>query len=217
VALLRLSLNDDPEAAARTARDALAEGGVVVFPTETVYGIGVIHGHPGALGRLRRLKGREGAGAKPFQFLVDNLDMARSLGAMPPPEAERLARRFWPGPLTLVVPDAAGLGVGIRVPDSPFVRGLCRSLGRAIVSSSANPAGQPPPTTPDQADAFGGAVDVLIDGGPAAGGVASTVAICLGGELRIARQGGIGAAALLAAWREQWPEKTICCECRFQA
>ena len=203
MALLRLSLDNDPEAAARAARDALAGGGVVVFPTETVYGIGVIHGHSGALGRLRRLKGREGAEAKPFQLLVDDLDMARSLGAMPPQETDRLARRFWPGPLTLVIPDAAGASVGIRVPNSPFVRGLCRRLGRAIVSSSANPAGRPPPTMPDQADAFGDAVDVLIDGGPAAGGIASTVAICLDGKLRIARQGGIGAAALFAAWREE--------------
>ncbi|MDR2390506.1 MAG: L-threonylcarbamoyladenylate synthase [Planctomycetota bacterium] len=204
MALLRLSLDNDPEGAALAARNVLAGGGVVVFPTETVYGIGVMHGHPGALERLRRLKDREGTDAKPFQLLVDSLDMARSLGAMPPPEAERLARRFWPGPLTLIIPDAGGpVGVGIRVPDSPFVRGLCRRLGRAIVASSANPAGRPPPIGPDQADVFGEGVDLLVDGGPTAGGIPSTVAICLNGRLKIARPGGIGSADLLAAWRGQ--------------
>jgi L-threonylcarbamoyladenylate synthase len=127
--------------------------------------------------------------------------MARKLGALPCPGAEKLAKRFWPGPLTLVMPGVGGAGIGIRVPDSPFVLELCRRLGEALASSSANPAGGPPPIDAEAADAFGDQVDLLIDGGRLADGQPSTVASCLDGELRILRRGGVDPVALLAVWR----------------
>ncbi|MDR3078386.1 MAG: threonylcarbamoyl-AMP synthase [Planctomycetota bacterium] len=196
----RVSLSEDPEAALAAAAGILAGGGVAIFPTETVYGVGAAAGCPEALARLRRLKGREDG--KPFQFLAADLEMARALGVRVTPEAERLARRFWPGPLTLVMPsEKGGEGVGIRIPDAPFVLALCRRLGRALVASSANPAGAPPPTDAQAAEVFGEAVDILVDGGRT-DGAPSTVASCLDGELRILRPGALDPLFLFAAWRE---------------
>ncbi|MDR1521023.1 MAG: L-threonylcarbamoyladenylate synthase [Planctomycetota bacterium] len=197
----RVSLTADPATALDLAVETLAGGGVAIFPTDTVYGVGALSGRADAIGKLRRLKGREGADAKPFQFLAADLAMARELGALPCLGAEKLARRFWPGPLTLVVPGADGSGIGIRVPNSPFVLTLCRRLGKALVSSSANPAGQPAPSDADAADAFGDQADLLLDGGRIAGGLPSTVASCLEGELRILRGGGVDPGELFAVWR----------------
>lgn len=197
----RISIDDDIRPAVREAADALRLGGVIVFPTETVYGIGVISGDAGALARLRALKERDAA--KPFQFLAADLSMAKRMGAVFATKPEKLARNYWPGPLTLVVPDGTGDGtLGIRVPDSPFVLALCRELGRPIVSSSANPAGAPPPTTADAADVFGDAVDLLIDGGSAADGVPSTVVLCRADAFEILRRGGIDDGDIRAAWEE---------------
>ena len=188
------------EAAVRAAAVVLESGGVLVFPTETVYGIGVAAGDDRALDRLRRLKSRDAV--KPFQYLTADLDMAAALGATFSGGAKNLASRFWPGPLTLVVPAAGGEGgtLGIRIPDSAFVLALCRRLGKAIISSSANPAGAPPPPDADAADAFGEEIDLLVDGGPVTGGVPSTVVRCQGGDYEILRHGGIGEAAIAAAW-----------------
>ncbi len=190
----------DPRPAAVRAAEVLRGGGVVVFPTETVYGVGVAAGDPVALDKLRRLKGRPAE--KPFQHLAADVDMAKRLGAVFSGRAERLARRFWPGALTLVLPDGRSPGgtLGIRIPDSPFVLALCRELAGPIVTSSANAAGSPPPATAAAADAFGDDVDLLVDGGEAVGGVASTVARCVGEEVHILREGGVSGAAIRAAW-----------------
>ena len=184
----------------REAADILRGGGVVVFPTETVYGIGVAAGDAAALERLRTLKNRPAP--NPFQLLSADMDMAKRIGAVFSAQAARLGRSFWPGPLTLVVPDGTGSGgtLGIRVPDSPFVLALCRELERPIISSSANVAGAPPPTGAAAADVFGDGVDLLVDGGPATEGVPSSVVRCLDDSFEILRCGGVDADALQAAW-----------------
>lgn len=190
----------DPKGAAVRAAGVLRDGGVVVFPTETVYGIGVAAGSPAALATLRRLKARPDE--KPFQVLAADMAMAENLGAVFSGQAERLAMRFWPGALTLVLPDGAGGTLGIRVPDSPFVLALCRELGGPVVTSSANAAGDAPPATAAAADVFGDAVDLLVDGGPAAAGVASTVVKCDGAACDILREGAIPASAVRDVWEE---------------
>lgn len=184
------------------AATVLEAGGVLVFPTETVYGVGVVSGNARALERLRRLKQRDAA--KPFQFLAADVAMAQKLGAVFDGHARKLARNFWPGPLTLVVPDGmeGGSTLGIRVPDSLFVEALCRRLGRAIVSSSANPGGQPPPLEADAADVFGDEADLLVDGGPVVGGAPSTVVKCDRDSYTVLREGEIGLETLRAAWEE---------------
>lgn len=198
----RIAIPMNEDAAMRRAVDRAAEvlagGGVVVFPTETVYGVGVASGDAAALAALRRLKERDAG--KPFQFLAADMTMATKLGAVFPAGAKNLAESFWPGPMTLVVPDGTGGMIGVRIPDSPFVLELCRKLDRAIVSSSANPAGAPPPPDADAADAFGDDVALLVDGGPVVGGVPSTVVRCSGEGFEILRPGGISTNALVAAW-----------------
>lgn len=196
-----IDIGDDIRPAVREAAEILRNGGVIVFPTETVYGIGVISGNAAALGRLRSLKERDAD--KPFQYLAADLTMAKSMGAVFSTKAEKLARNYWPGPLTLVVPDGTDGGtLGIRVPDSLFVFALCRELGRPIVSSSANPAGAPPPVTAAAADVFGDAVDLLVDGGGTADGVPSTVVRCRADSFEILRSGGVDDEAIQAAWDE---------------
>jgi len=196
----RIDIGGDPRGAALRAAEVFRAGGVVIFPTETVYGIGALATDARAVERLRDLKGR--TAAKPFQFLVADMDMARRMGAVFSSQAARLARSFWPGPLTLVVPDgtASEGTLGVRVPDSEFVHALCRELGGAIVSSSANPGGEPPPIDSAAADVFGDAVDLLVDGGKAVDGVPSTVVRCLEGNFEILRSGGLSDEQICAAW-----------------
>lgn len=202
MAAKRIDMSKNMRAAVEAAAEVMEAGGVVVFPTETVYGIGVVSGNGEALAKLRRLKQREAA--KPFQYLVENLRMARDLGAVFGSKAQKLARNFWPGPLTLVVADGTNSGatLGIRIPDSLFVRDLCRRLGRAIISSSANPAGEEPPLDADAADVFAEGVDLLVDGGRVADGVPSTVVACRRDDYTILREGGIDAETIDAAWDE---------------
>lgn len=202
MAAKRIGLKEGIEAAARRAADVMENGGVAVFPTETVYGIGVVSGNADALAKLRRLKGREDG--KPFQYLAGDLQMAKVLGAVFHSRALKLANNYWPGPLTLVVPDGThgDSTIGIRIPDSAFAHELCRLLGRAIISSSANAAGQPPPLNAEAADVFGDAVDLLVDGGPVIGGVPSTVVECFKNGYRILREGAIHAEAIESAWNE---------------
>lgn len=201
----RIHIKDGMDEAVSEAAAAMERGGVVIFPTETVYGIGVLSGDAAALARLRALKGR--AADKPFQLLTSGVDMARNLGAVFSTRAANLARNYWPGPLTLVVPDGTGGDgtLGVRVPDSPFALALIERLGRPIVSSSANPAGMTPPVDADAADVFSGGEDgvaLLVDGGPVVGGMPSTVVRCGTDEYEILREGGVDIEAVRAAWEE---------------
>ncbi|MCC8191314.1 MAG: threonylcarbamoyl-AMP synthase [Planctomycetes bacterium] len=198
----RLDANASLEKAITAAAQILEAGGVIIFPTETVYGIGVVSGNADALATLRRLKGRENG--KPFQFLAADLQMAKNLGAVFPSRALKLARNYWPGPLTLVVADGTDSDgtLGIRIPDSQFVLALCRRLERPLIAASANSAGAKPPADADAADVFGDAVDLVVDAGPIVDGTPSTVVHCLANEYHILRDGAIGADAIDAAWNE---------------
>lgn len=200
MAVKSIQLGHDPAPAVREAAAVLLAGGVMIFPTETVYGIGVAAGDARALAKLRALKRRDAD--KPFQLLVSDVTMAKRLGAVFSMRAERLARNYWPGPMTMVVPDGTGSTLGIRIPNSPFVLALCGELDRAIISSSANPAGAPPPGDAADADVFGDAVALLVDGGPVIEGVPSTVVKCEGDTYVILRRGGISDDAIDAAWNE---------------
>lgn len=176
--------------------NAWEAGEAVVFPTETVYGVGVRHNDPRAMALLRGLKGRDEY--KPFQVLIADMNDAESLGARWSTTAERLANAFWPGPLTLVIPSDKGM-IGLRLPDAPFLREAARMLGRAIVSSSANPAGLPAPTTAAQADCFGAGIAVLVDGGPCTGGLPSSVVRIDGNQWELLREGALGRDELTEA------------------
>jgi L-threonylcarbamoyladenylate synthase len=185
---------------------ALAAGELVVFPTETVYGLGADARSEVAVDRLVAVRGREAG--KPILVLVRDLVMAEAVAVGIPDAARRLAARFWPGPLTLVLaareglPPAltAGTGtIGLRVPGHPLAAALVAGLGRPVTAPSANPPGAEPPRDLAAARAyFGARVRCYLDGGELAGG-ASTVAAVEGRTVRVLRPGAIAEAALHAA------------------
>jgi L-threonylcarbamoyladenylate synthase len=158
-------------------------GRLVAFPTETVYGLGANALDEAAVRRIFEAKGRPST--SPVIVHVDSIEMARGLVREWPAEAEALARMFWPGPLTLVLPKqpsipdlvTAGLPtVGIRMPAHPVALGLIGAAGVPIAAPSANPFTRLSPTTAEHVrEMLGDRVDLVLDGGPTSVGIESTV------------------------------------------
>lgn len=176
------------DALERTAR-LLRHGGVVILPTETVYGLACHPDFPDALERIRALKDRDRD--KPFQLLAADTATVRADGALWSSEAERFAAAYWPGPLTLVLPTNKGRTEGYRVPALPLLRRLLLICGGLLRCTSVNLSGHPPARDVTTAlGSIGQKVDLVLDGGPAMLGVASTVvAISPEGVPTILRQG----------------------------
>lgn len=188
---------------------AMQAGGIVGIPTETVYGIGVVP-RPEALAAVIAAKQRPDD--KGIALLIDGLDQLEGLVEVPE-TARRLAERYWPGGLTLVlpllrpelVPEAVTGGrdtLGLRIPDHPVPRALARELG-PIAVTSANRSGQPPAQLPEELIAsVGHALALVLDDGPVRGGVASTVvAVGRDGAWHVLREGALELAAVEAAVR----------------
>jgi tRNA threonylcarbamoyl adenosine modification protein (Sua5/YciO/YrdC/YwlC family) len=181
---------------------ALRDGGAVVLPTDTVYGLAVRADLPGAVDALARLKDR--AAEQPVAVLVASVGQAAEVGELPD-WARDLARRWWPGPLTLVLRRRAGLAwdlgepastVGVRLPDHELVRSLAAAVG-PLATTSANRHGQStPPTAAEAAAALAVPPEVVVDGGPCTG-VASTVVDATGDAPVVLREGPISEADLL--------------------
>lgn len=173
---------DRPGALAQAAA-VLRAGGLVAFPTDTVYGVGAHALLPDAVARLYTAKVRPEGKAIPL-LLADAADIERVSRDLPP-LASRLIAAFWPGALTLVVPRSAwlpdivtagGPTVAVRLPDHPAPRALARALGAPLAATSANLSGQAEATTAAEVLAqLDGRIELLLDGGVCAGGVASTV------------------------------------------
>lgn len=176
---------DEPAAAEALSQAAqvLRRGGLVAFPTETVYGLGANALDPAAVARIFVAKARPAN--NPLIVHVAALEQAQQLTATWPAEAEQLALRFWPGPLTLVlpkrlaVPDIVTAGaatVAVRVPAHPVALALLRAAELPLAAPSANRANHLSPTTAAHVRAsLGDAVDIILDGGPTSGGLESTV------------------------------------------
>ncbi len=178
------------------AAAAVREGGVVALPTETVYGLVARTGDRAARARLVRIKGREGK--KPFQVLVSSRHAALRMCGGLPACARKLARAFWPGPLTLVVKGKNGRWLGLRVPDHPVAAALLRRCGGSLVATSANRSGEKDAATAAEViSALGGRVDILLDGGPAQRRKPSTVVKCDGENWSILREGAIKRSTIL--------------------
>lgn len=177
----------------------LREGGLVCVPTESSYGLAVDASRPEAIERLQALKGR-GLSA-PFGLIAGSYEQARACTGPWPDEAEELARRHWPGPLTLILPPLATTalqlvgptgGVGLRVSSAEEVAWLATELGGVITATSANPTGQAPATTTSAAQGyFGDQVDFYLDGGPCEGRASTLVAFDPRGRPQVLRQGAI--------------------------
>jgi L-threonylcarbamoyladenylate synthase len=189
----------DPAAIERAAR-LLREGGLVAFPTETVYGLGADATSPQAVARIYAAKGRPSF--NPLIAHVADLEAARAQAILPP-AAIRLAAAFWPGPLTLVAPRAAsgtvcdlacaGLSsVALRVPSAPVALALIRAAGRPIAAPSANRSGHVSPVTAlHVVEDLDGAVDLVLDGGRAERGLESTILSFVDEAPRLLRPGAL--------------------------
>ena len=198
-------LRADAEAIAEVAR-VLHAGGLVAFPTETVYGLGADAGNGEAVARLYAAKGRPSF--NPLIAHVADPSAARKLAEFDTAAAERLAAAFWPGPLTLVLPKSApcpvadlataGLdSIALRVPTHRVAQDILRSFKGALVAPSANRSGHVSPTTAAHVLAdLGGRIDLIIDGGPTQLGIESTIVACLGGSPALLRPGGVSRQAI---------------------
>lgn len=204
-----LNPSEGPEAwvearqAERGAR-VLAEGGLVAFATETVYGLGAAAGNARAVERLFRVKGRPAW--HPLIVHLPNSGALDEWALEASDDARRLAGRFWPGPLTLVVRkrpqvlDAVTGGqatVALRVPSHPLARRLLETFGEGVAAPSANRFGRVSPTTADHVRMdLGSDVDAVLDGGPCAIGVESTIVDATQERVQLLRQGGLAQEAL---------------------
>jgi L-threonylcarbamoyladenylate synthase len=189
---------DHPEAV-RRAVALLRAGQLVVFPTDTVYGVGAAAFDADAVSRLYDAKLRPAGKAIPV-LIADVADLAHVARSVPV-VAWQLAERFWPGGLTIVLPRSGALpdiltagedSVAIRCPDHPLPLALMRELGAPLAATSANLSGQPAPTSADQAaHQLGGRVPLILDGGECAVGISSTVIDLSTDPPRLLRAGAI--------------------------
>jgi len=199
-----LVLAAETEGNLRRAAELLSRGGLVAFPTDTVYGLGAAAFNGDAVRSLYSAKDRSGEKAIPILLsAASEIDL---VAVNVDSRARRLAQRFWPGPLTIVVPKHGSVPkaiaestVGIRVPDHAIARTLI-SLAGPLAVTSANLAGHDSPVTAlEVLEQLGGRVGLILDGGVAPGGVASTVVDCTKAELVILRRGPLTLEELRAA------------------
>jgi L-threonylcarbamoyladenylate synthase len=193
-------LKINPARPEKTAVDravrALQEGKLVIIPTETVYGVAAAPGVAGALDLIYAAKERDRG--KPIPWLAASLEAVEKAGGVLPPWARRLARRYWPGPLTLVA-TCHGSQEGFRVPDHPVALAVLTQAGGVLRVTSANLSGEPAArTAASAAAALGSHVALVLDAGPSPLGVESTVVEATGAAPVILRQGALSREAVMS-------------------
>jgi len=168
----------------------LRAGGLVILPTDTVYGVACDPDNVEAVARLYQAKGR--GEERPLQLLLAEPGWLNQVSEGLSPEARRLAEAFFPGGITLVVNRIGGGTVGVRVPDHPTCLEVIRAFGRPIAASSANRSGEPSPKTADEAIAqLGDLVDLVVDHGPCPVGRDSTVIDATRTPVSVLREGAV--------------------------
>ena len=184
----------DPSGLQEAAR-RLRSGGLVAFPTETVYGLGADATNANAIARLNQVKGRPPE--KPYSMHVHSVDQVRAMVPSIPAAAQRLMDAFWPGPLTIVIPDGKGQTIGFRLPDHPVAHAFLKACDVPVAAPSANRSGSPPPTDAKEVlVALDGDVECLLDGGPTRLGRESTVVEVVGDRVEVRREGAIAKDAI---------------------
>jgi L-threonylcarbamoyladenylate synthase len=191
------------------AAGVIRRGGLVCFPTDTLYGIAADPFNPEAVRKIFALKGRHTGQALPL-VAADTRQVEALVGPLSD-AASALAAAFWPGPLTLLWPAPAGLApdvtagtgrVGVRVPAHAVARALCARAGSPLTATSANLSGEPPSEDPDQvAASIGTGLDLLLDAGTTAGGPPSTIVDA--SELNLVRAGAVPWARIDACLRQK--------------
>ncbi len=189
------------------AAEIFLAGGVIAYPTETFYGLCVDPFNAGAVEALYRLKDRPPS--SPMPLIIGGISMLRFVTSDLPAHAKKLMKRFWPGPLTIVLtatehlPAAVTAGTGtvaVRLSGNPLARRLSNTFGSPITSTSANPSGKKPPVTAEEvANYFNGSIGMLIDGGKLKGTLGSTIVDASGSELKILREGEIPSSEIFTS------------------
>ena len=189
----------------KRAAEIVARGGVIAFRTDTFYGLGANPFDVGAVRRIKELKGREDS--KPILLVVSDRDQVGRFIEKPSKDFDRLAERFWPGPLTLIgnarpeVPEEITAGtrtVGIRLPDDEDVRDLVRACGGGLTATSANPSDRPAAKSAQGViDYFPSGIDLTIDGGQSRVDQPSSVVDASGVGVRVVREGVISSEELM--------------------
>lgn len=187
------------------ALDVLQAGGLVAFPTDTVYGVGALAFNGQAVEGIYAAKERPVEKAIPV--LIGDPEELEKVAVEIPHSARKLATRFWPGPLTILLPKRLDLPlavsatstVGVRVPDHQIARKLLRLAGPMAVTSANISGGQSPVTAEEVYQQLGGRIPLIIDGGATPGGVPSTLVDCTTAEPTILREGPISLGDLLSA------------------
>ncbi len=191
------------------AAAVLRAGGVIGYPTETVYGLGCDPGNRDAVKRIRSLKGRDGN--KPMILLVPNVQQVENLCQFIPDKAGILMDTFWPGPMTLVIPGSKNAPdsvispektIAVRISPDPVCLQLMKVWKHPIVSTSANLSGMEPAISANEVeDYFRGHIDLILDGGLRKEQNPSTLVNLSGSQLRILREGAISGEKILNVWR----------------
>jgi L-threonylcarbamoyladenylate synthase len=197
------------EEAVRRAALLLRQGGVIGYPTETAYGLGTDAGNPGARDRIFAMKGRDRD--KSLPVIVADLAQLALLCQPIPPAVRVLADRFWPGPLTLVVPlrrelreSFGGESVAVRVSGLALARELARVSGCCLTATSANlSGGEPARSATEVMETFGAGLDLILDGGETSGLCPSTIVDLTGGEARLLREGPVVFDEVLQSLRDE--------------
>jgi L-threonylcarbamoyladenylate synthase len=193
--ILRVDPRDPDAAVVGQAAEMIRDGLIVAYPTDTLYGLGVDPRNAAAVRRLFDLKGRPETSA--LTLVAADVAQAREAGRMTV-AAERLAARWWPGPLTVVLDAAAGLAgetlaggrtVGIRVPDHPVAVALARGAGFCVTATSANRSGATAASTPEAVAEALPNVDAILDAGPSPGGRPSTIVNAATRDVTLVRAG----------------------------
>lgn len=189
----------------RRALEVLHAGGLVAFPTDTVYGVGALAFDGKAIESIYAAKNRPIEKAIPI--LISDAGELEKIGMNIPETVQKLARRFWPGPLTILVPKRLDLPesvsatstIGVRVPDHEVARALLHLTGPMAVTSANISGGQSPVSAEEVYQQLGGRIPLIINGGRTPGGVPSTLVDCTTPELKILREGPIGMEELHSA------------------
>ncbi len=187
-------------------KEVFKNGGVLAFPTETFYGLGVDPFDSSAVERLFALKGR--SQKNPFSLIIKDRAMLLRVVSRIPSIAEGLMKRFWPGPLTIIFEAHKSIGaqlagdtgtIAVRVSSSEVCAKLLSTLGSPITATSANPSGKTPASTPEEVlGFFNGDIGVLIDGGKLPGRLGSTIVDVTTGKIKIIREGEIPSREILS-------------------
>jgi len=215
VEVIRVDSDHPDEAALLAAAEAVLRGGVIAFPTDTLYGLGCSLFDVSAVEMVARIKRRDPSLA--VISLIPEARQAHALASEVTPTAQRLMDRYWPGPLSLIFragamvpPRVRGAGgtVALRVPRDTLCHRLLDTIGGPVVSSSANLSGQRPAETADEVmRIFGNQLDLLLDGGPRRGGQSSTLVDVSGARARLLRRGALDVTAELGDFEDLTSER----------